>query len=125
MKNSQLIDDVRDTVCESARGTFTVRGKKAYILYKTDTASVTMIYDGRELIMRRQGEIRSNMRFIEGEETQSEYIMPYGKLSINIATELLEAALGENGGQLRLKYILTISGEEYYNDMKIKILGVN
>lgn len=84
-----------------------------------------MIYDGRELVIRRQGEINSNMHFIVGEETQSEYIMPYGRLSINIGTELLEASFDENGGQLRLKYILTISGDEYYNDMKIKILGVN
>lgn len=127
MINSQTIDSVKDTVEQNAKGSYYEKGDKKYILYKTEenniiTSTIIIIENGT-VIIRRKGEIESNMHFVRGEMTTSSYILPYGKMIIHINTEAINDNLNINGGELSLKYELLIQGEKYYNDMKIKLIG--
>ncbi len=125
--NAQTIDSVTDTIEQSAKGSYYEKGDKKYILYKTEenniiTSTIIIIENGT-VIIRRKGEIESNMHFVRGETTTSSYILPYGKMIIHINTEAINDSLNIYGGELSLKYELLIQGEKYYNDMKIKLIG--
>ena len=124
--NKQTIDSVTDEIREKSNGSYQQRGNKKYIIYKTQEegkeTSTIIIYDGKSLDIKRRGEIESNMTFKENEETVSLYIMPYGRMPIRIKTEKLCVDLTENGGTIHLKYNLIIQGEDYKNDMMIKII---
>ena len=125
--NKQTIDFQSDIISESARGTYQKRGNKSYILYKTvedgEENSSIIIIEGDTVTIKRRGMIESNMIFSEGCENTSLYVMPYGKMTIRIKTKKVSVKLNENGGEVHLEYILIIQGEEYYNDMTIKVIG--
>lgn len=125
--NKQTIDYQTDEISEKANGTYQQIGCKSYIIYKTyaegEESSTMVIADTKGVTIRRRGSVESNMVFLEGEETSSLYIMPYGKMVIRIKTQKVSVSLDSNGGKIHLKYILIIQGEEYCNDMTIKVIG--
>ena len=126
VRNTQTIDGVKDVICESSRGSYYEKGGKKYIMYKSEedgivTSSVIIVTDGAVTI-KRNGSARSNMMLDVRRKTVSPYYMPYGFMTIDVETEQIVSDLDNRGGTLRLKYVLTIQGEKYYNDMTIKVI---
>ena len=122
VENKQTIDGTNDTITENANGSYSVRNGKYYILYKNENSSTSIIYDGKMLSIRRNGEIISNMHFVKGEITSSLYIMPYGKAPIRIETTDMAVNLDDRGGYIKIKYTLDFNNDKYYNDMCIRIV---
>lgn len=125
--NTQTVDNAADTVSERAACGYYEKNNKKYLLYKVTNndivSSVIIICEGDKVIIRRTGEVESNMHFIENSETASMYVTPYGKLPIKILTQKISVNLDSSGGEIRLRYTLIIQGDEYYNDMRIKVIG--
>ncbi len=125
VENKQTIDGVSDTIAQTSNGSYTVRGNKHYILYKDENAVTAVIYDGKVLNIKRNGDIKSNMRFSAGERNSSLYIMPYGKTVIYTDTSELKAELDDLGGYIKIKYTLDFNDDKYYNDMCIRVVREN
>ena len=126
VRNTQTIDGVTDMIYERGKGSYNEKGSKKYIMYKTEeegvvTSSVIIVSDGAVTI-KRSGGARSNMTLDVRRKTASPYYTPYGVLMIDTETEQIVSDLDGDGGTLRLKYVLTIQGEKYYNDMIIKVI---
>ena len=127
VRNTQTIDGVTDVITERQIGSYYEKGGKKYIMYKSAedgavTSSVIIVADG-SVTIKRNGSVKSNMTLDVSRKTTSPYFMPYGTLTIDVETEQIVSDLGSSGGTLRLKYILIIQGEKYYNDMIINVNG--
>ena len=127
VRNTQIIDGVKDVICERQQGSYYEKGEKKYIMYKSEeegtvTSSVIIVSDG-VVTIKRNGNVRSNMTLDVMKKTTSPYFMPYGVLTLDVETEMIVSNLDSNGGTLRLKYVLIIQGEKYYNDMIINVIG--
>ena len=127
VRNTQTIDGVRDVITERQTGSYYEKGGKKYIMYKSAeegavTSSVIIVEDGAVTI-KRSGSVRSNMTLDARRRTTSPYYTPYGVLTIDVDTEIIVSDLDSSGGTLRLKYVLIIQGEKYYNDMIINVIG--
>lgn|GEM_PF-5797083 len=123
--NRQKTNDSADTIDEKTTGSFCRKNGKSYIMYKSvedgaETLS-TVIVGENEVKIRRRGIVNSEMLCRMGEKTRFMYALPYGNMEMENETLLIENGLSDNGGILHMVYTLYIQGEEYYNDMTIKI----
>ena len=64
---------------------------------------------GDYVSLLRRGTVNSQMLFMEGRKTTSLYSMPFGELTIDIHTDSLCANIDENGGTLKVDYIIDIN----------------
>lgn len=72
--------------------------------------------------IRKRGEINTQMIFIPGEVTQTEYRTPYGAMLLNVDTSLVNVAPENWGLQVELGYRLNFGGSmTMMNRMKIEI----
>ncbi len=72
----------------------------------------TSIEIGRDYVsLTRRGTVNSQMLFMEGKKTTSLYTMPFGELTIDIHTKSLCADVTENGGKLKVDYIIDINNQ--------------
>ena len=121
--NNQKIDN--DIIEEKCTGSFRIKNGKSYIMYKAvqegANTSVTVIVSENCVKIRRTGAVNSEMLYRTDRKTSFMYNLPYGSMSINIETELIEAQLCDDGGEIRLVYVLIIQNERYYNDLKITV----
>ncbi len=70
----------------------------------------TSIEIGNDYVsLLRRGTVNSQMLFIEGKKTTSLYSLPFGELTIDIHTKSLSADVNENGGKLKVDYIIDIN----------------
>lgn len=123
--NNQKIDNDTDIIEEKCTGSFRIKNGKSYIMYKADEegakTSVTVIVSEDCVKIRRTGAVNSEMLYRTDRKTSFMYNLPYGSMSIDIETELIEAQLCDDGGEIRLVYVLIIQNERYYNDLKITV----
>ncbi len=59
--------------------------------------------------LNRTGELNTQMLFMEGRQTTSQYSMPFGSMIIDIHTKSLQVDIGDNGGKLIVDYIININ----------------
>ncbi len=70
----------------------------------------TSIEIGEDYVsLLRRGTVNSQMLFMEGKKTTSLYSMPFGELTIDIHTKSLSSSIDENGGSLKVDYIIDIN----------------
>lgn len=123
--NNQKIDNDTDIIEEKCTGSLHIKNGKSYIMYKAGQegtkTSVTVIVSEDYVKIRRTGAVNSEMLYRTDRKTSFMYNLPYGSMSIDIETELIEAQLCDDGGEIRLVYVLIIQNERYYNDLKITV----
>lgn len=126
VSNRQTIDKETDTIEEIAYGSYHEKNGKQYIIYRTendeDNVSSTIKVDGTEVIIKRSGSVNSKMVYKVDEKRRFLYKIPYGTIEMEIETQRIISNLDETGGTIELVYTLTVQGEKYFNDMKIKIM---
>lgn len=62
-----------------------------------------------KIILERTGAVKSRMEFVEGESHKSLYdVAQMGALLISVRTEKIENRLDENGGNLKVSYLIEI-----------------
>lgn len=119
------MDNITDIIEEKGEGTCRVKNGKVYLMYKSvddnETQSTTVIAEKNSVQIKRNGSVKSDIKYIPAEKTAFRYYMPYGIMDMEVITDRIENELSEDGGKLRIVYILTVQGGRYYNDMEITV----
>ncbi|MGN1116326.1 MAG: DUF1934 domain-containing protein [Candidatus Ornithomonoglobus sp.] len=119
--NSQTIDGHTDKISETACGSFRMQNGKAYVIYKSGGSSNMLKIDGDTVTLRRTGEYGSQMQYKPGKHEEILYRTPYGVIKMGLFTRFTEHRLSDDGGTIRLGYVLQTNGDKLYNDMIITI----
>lgn len=125
--STQTSADGEETVEFATDGTFYRRGSKYYIFYNESeemdmaNCSVMIIADGKKVTMRRKGDFELKLTYVEGESENVVYYMPFGEMNMSQTTETVEISLDEDGGVIKINYLLNIGGGEQRNKIKIKV----
>ncbi len=97
------------------------REKGFYILYEEtqkDTGATTknrIKWNGFQLEITKGGSIRSRMIFEAGHTHKTDYITPYGTLSLEVTTRKVEVLRQQNQLKVRLDYTLA-SDSQFLSD---------
>ncbi|MCL2108863.1 MAG: DUF1934 domain-containing protein [Oscillospiraceae bacterium] len=119
IRSTQFADDEQDTTelftCgRLKRG----RGKdknKYKIIYEETEATgyegtVTLDVSGEDMVMmKRTGDVLSNLVIERGKKHHCHYGTPYGDFMVGVTADEIHAELGDNGGNIYLKYTLDVN----------------
>ena len=64
-----------------------------------------------EIVIDRDGELRSRMIFREGEKNSFLYETPYGTATMGISTRKIRHSFNENGGSMEVDYVMDFEHE--------------
>lgn len=73
--------------------------------------TTTLTIRDKEVVLEREGTTTTKMCFNREEPSVSMYQTPYGILELSINTKSLEVEMGEDGGELKIDYSLSIAGQ--------------
>lgn len=103
----------------TTRGELFHKGSQDYLRFEedlSDTNSVqtTMKWDGRELMLIRQGAILMRQGFIAGEETLGRYVTTEASWETKAVTDKLSVQWpsGKSRGRIKLIYTFMLQGQE-------------
>lgn len=72
------------------------------------------------VVLRRSGELKSEMVFEVGETHTTVYEMPFGALPMAVTTDSIRQKLSERGGLLEIRYRITV-GEQVRSKNSCKV----
>lgn len=116
-----------ETIEFETDGTFYRRENKYYIFYNESeememaNCSVMIIADSKKITMRRKGDFELKLTYVEGESENVVYYMPFGEMNMSQTTNSVEVNLGDDGGVIKVDYLLNIGGGEQRNKIEIKV----
>lgn len=110
-------------------GKYCKKGDKYYLSYQEtemtgfdDSTTTTLKIDGNMVAMTRFGQINTYMEFKPGERHTGYYETPYGSFTIGILSDNVDINLSENGGDIRIKYLLEIDNNtKATHDLRLNI----
>ena len=118
IKSTQIADDEKDVTELFTYGRLK-RGRernKYKIIYEESEATgfegstVTLDITGSDLVMmNRSSDALSNLIIEKGKKHHCHYGTPYGDFMVGITADEIRANLGDNGGDLYLKYTIDIN----------------
>lgn len=122
-------NDIDDNAIEVVTpGAFNIDEKGLWATYEETEISgmegtITNIKIGEEhFILEREGTISTTMEFRKDSSTISMYNTPYGMMDITVFTKDLELDVSKNGGNIKAKYDMIISGQSPIStDIEINI----
>ena len=125
VKNRQTIDNETNFIEENGIGSCRVKNNKIYLIYKSeyegDVQTTTVIADADCIHIKRNGSVKSDIKYILNKQTFFRYYLPYGFMDMEVKTERIVNELSENGGKLRIAYILKAQDGSYSNDIEIVV----
>ncbi len=108
-------------------GDYTFRGGKYLLRYKEglvegeENCSTMIKFDENIITMTRTGTSNTQMIFEHGKRHLSHYETPIGSFTIGIRTDSLQVDVGENGGDVEIKYVLDINNVQSKNNLHMNI----
>ncbi|ARJ51153.1 DUF1934 domain-containing protein [Staphylococcus lutrae] len=104
-----------------------LKKESAWIRYQEQIESATVdvtlkVLEGSVKLIRN-GDIRMNLHFVEGQETTTFYELPYGKMLLTVQTLGMNHFVSESGGRLKIHYVLFQDDEKvgtYQYEIKYK-----
>ena len=108
-------------------GNFYEKNESFYILYDESEemgmadCSVMIKVSENEVTVKRKGSFSSKMVYTPGQTNEFIYNMPYGSMPIILHTKEIKKELNEAGGELKVRYVLTIQGEDNENELNIRV----
>ena len=112
-------------MCE---GTYEYTKEKAVITYThidtqaEDSYTTKIILDSTGMTMIKEGNFSSQMKFAPGLKYAGSYSTPYGNLNINVMTDYIDAYIDEDGGMIKLAYVLEMGNMvNSFNELCIKV----
>lgn len=122
-----IIDGEADRTEFVTEGDYVFRGGKYFLKYKEgliegEESLTTMIkLDKNTVTMTRSGSANTQMIFEGGKRHLSHYETPMGSFTIGILTDSMQVNLGENGGDVKIKYVLEINNVKTENNLRLNI----
>ena len=74
----------------------------------------------QRVVLRRSGELRSEMVFEVGKAHTTVYELPFGSLPMAVSTDSIRQKLSERGGILEIRYRITV-GEQVRSKNSFKV----
>lgn len=108
-------------------GDYVFRGGKYLLRYKEglvegeESCSTMIKFDKNIITMTRTGAANTQMIFEHGKRHLSHYETPIGSFTIGIKTDSLQVDVGENGGDVKIKYVLDINNVQSENNLHMNI----
>lgn len=111
------VQDIEDEAIEVVTpGRFYLEDDKFIVIYKEtkisgmDGTTTKIIIHSNKVILNREGSTTANMEFEKSLQHVSMYKTPYGLLDMVIKTNDLYIDVDENGGEIKIKYTITVEG---------------
>lgn len=124
----QDIDGEKNESQIMCEGTYEYTKEKAVITYThidtqaEDSYTTKIVLDSSGMTMIKEGNFASQMQFAPGLKYAGSYATPYGNLSINVITDYIDAYLDEDGGMIKLAYVLEMGNMvNSFNELCIKV----
>lgn len=115
----QTADDSEPNVIElCTKGRFAEKDGKFYIIYEEsemtgfEDTTTTIKIENERISMTRKGKYRSKMEFIYGGKRICSLNTPYGVIPIGVQTTEMRNELTDNGGNLRIEYIIDFENKD-------------
>ncbi len=126
VKNTQKIEQSCDDIELISEGEYTYSKEKTLIKYKEigpdGETKVTLGIKENEAVLIRENKVKTMMIFEPGRNYVSNYHTPFGDFNMRVITNKLKNGLTENGGELLIKYELSMGNtEEVSNTVKITV----
>ncbi len=103
----------------TTRGELFHKGRQDYLRFEealsdSEKVQTTMKWDGRELMLIRQGTILMRQGFVVGEETFGRYVTPDASWETTAITDklLVQWPSGKTRGKIKLTYKFLLQGQE-------------
>ncbi|MEG1593911.1 MAG: DUF1934 domain-containing protein [Oscillibacter sp.] len=116
IRGEQYFDDCDPDATElMTEGTMELDGGGRVLLRYRESALTgmegtvtTFEVEDRRVILTRSGSVNSQMVFEKGRQHTSLYETPFGELSVDIQTSVLQHSLTERGGLMEIKYSIAV-----------------
>lgn len=125
---SKQVDEDEEAVEVVTPGSFYSEGSSYIAVYDETEISgmegttTTLKIGKEEFSLIRTGSTSTKMNFKEKDKNVSLYNTPYGMLELTIETQKLNINVGDNGGDVLINYLISISGQKPQNtNLKINI----
>lgn len=125
IESHQENEEGTESFSQSLPCKFMYKGRKAYILYRSEGITSKIHAECGKVIITRMGEFSSEMIYGNGEEQAFFYRTPYGEIEMKLLTESVFVELDDSGGKIELKYKLLFSGNENKNRVVIFVRREN
>ena len=108
-------------------GAYFQKNGTTYIMYDENkemgmpNCSVTIKYDGKDVLITRKGDFSSRMYYRPGKATEFLYQMPYGSIPVIIYTKKVNASLDSNGGSLNLYYTVNMQNSDFEYSLEVSV----
>jgi uncharacterized beta-barrel protein YwiB (DUF1934 family) len=124
----QTIDGEKNDSQIICEGTYQYTKEKAVIKYTQmdanaeDEYSTTIELSSSGMTMIKEGQFSSTMQFAPSMKYTGTYSTPFGCLNINVLTDYIDVYLDEDGGMIRLAYVLEMGNMvNSLNELCIKV----
>ncbi|WPC42069.1 DUF1934 domain-containing protein [Clostridium sp. JS66] len=120
---SKQTEDTDDVIEVVTPGNFYKKDNTYYAIYKETKISgmegttTTLRISEDKFSLIRSGSTTSKMEFYKGKEDISMYDTPYGTLELKTQTNKLIVNLDDDGGEVFIDYIMSISGHKPQNTL--------
>lgn len=121
--SSKQTEDADDVIEVVTPGNFYKKDNTYYAIYKETKISgmegttTTLKINEDKFSLIRSGSTTSKMEFHKGKEDISMYDTPYGTLELKTKTKKLVVNLDDDGGEIFIDYIMSISGHKPQNTL--------
>ena len=133
LKTIQYMKGMDEDVTElTTKGRYAKKDEKFYIVYEEsemtgfeDTTTTIKVYP-EKMLLSRTGKFNSKMEFLPGEKRLCKYPTPYGDIAIAVKPIVYENGLGEDGGCVKLEYMLDMNNQIYAKnklELNVKLLN--
>lgn len=129
--NSKQKHDKQDTIKMKALANAYTKNNILYVIYKKkdlneqqETSTMLKIQDN-SLTLTRTGGVQQQQIFVQGQESISDYITPYGNLKMKVKTHRLEMITGVKS-IIKIDYALYINNSwQSDNELVIRLEPAN
>lgn len=123
--NSKQKNDKQNTIKMKALANAYTKNGILYVIYKEKETSTMLKIQKDSLTLTRTGGVQQQQVFVEGKESVSDYITPYGNLKMKVKTHRLEIITGMNS-IIKIDYALYINNSwQSDNELMIRLEPAN
>lgn len=120
LTTGQKVEDQRDTDCMETEAELFFKGETVHILYEENNTKTHIRISGKTVHVHRLGELSGDLWFVEGDERDTRYETPYGRMLLTLVTHKIEW----DAKKMRLHIRYNILSEEQLlsmNEMTIEM----
>ncbi len=90
LTTSQKVDKQYDTDRLEAEGTLYTKEDTVHLLYEENNTKTHIRINGKTVHVHRLGELSGDLWFVEGDERDTRYETPYGRMILTVVTHKIE-----------------------------------